>query len=245
MPAKILGRRMQNQIDAELQWPLIKRCCEGGVDERFHAVSPADVREAFEVNDVVVRVGRRFADEHTRGGANRFFHRLIITRRRYRNLDAVAMQHLGEKLPGPAIRIVGYDDVRIVRKHGVQGRRDGGHAAGEEQAVPGTFKGGELLLGDVLGRVAVAPVLLALDASLEVVAQLLSVEKCVGCGLNDRGGERITELWPRLAGVHGEGADAARLLVGSSLSCRNGALAVVFALAAAIHQWSRSRMRST
>src|SRR4029450_9667434 len=142
------------------------------------------------------------------------------------------MQHLGEKLPGPAIRIVRYDDMGIVRKYGVQGRRDRGHAAGEEQAIPGAFKGGELLFGDVLCRVAVAPVLLALDASLKVVAQLLGVEKCVGCGLNDRCGERITELWSRLAGVHGKGADAARLLVGSFMSRRNGALAVVFAVVA-------------
>ena len=167
---------MKNKIDSELHWPLVKRCCEGGVDERLHAVPPANIGEAFQVNDVVIWVGRRLADKHPRGGTNRLCHRLIITRRHYRYLDAVAMQHLGEKLPGPAIRIVRYDDMRIVRKHGVQGRRDGGHAAGEEQAIPGAFKGGELLLGDVLCRVAVTPVLLALDASLKVLAQLLGVE---------------------------------------------------------------------
>src|SRR5206468_12867011 len=115
----------------------------------------------------------------------------------------------------PAVRIIGYEDMGILGEGGVQGRSDWGHAAGEEQAVPGTFKRGQLLLGDVLRRVAVAPVLLALDASLKVVAQLPGVEKCVGCGLNDRCGKRVAELWPRLAGVHGKGADAARLLVGS------------------------------
>ena len=71
MPAKILRRGVQNEVDAEFQRPLVERRRERCVDDRFYAMPPADIGEALEVNDVVVGVGRRFADEHARGRADR------------------------------------------------------------------------------------------------------------------------------------------------------------------------------
>ena len=215
VPAEIFRRRVQHEIDTELQRPLVERRCEGGVDESLHAVAPADVGEAFEVDDAVVWIGRRLADEQPRRRANRLLDRLIIARRHYRDFDAVTMQHLGQKLPGAPVRIVRHDHMGIMRKHGVQGRRDRRHAAGEEQAILGAFQRRQFLLGDALGRIAVAPVLLALDASLKVIVQLLGIGESVGRRLNDRRGQSIAELRPRLTAVHGKGAEAERLAVGA------------------------------
>src|SRR5262249_61387851 len=66
------------------------------------------------------------------------------------------------------------------------------------------LEGGELGLGDALGRIAVPPVLDPLDLAVEVVLQLLGVGKGEGRGLDDRRGERMVRLLPWLAGVHPE-----------------------------------------
>src|SRR5262249_56179207 len=65
--------------------------------------------------------------------------------------------------------------------------------------------------GDAVGRVAVAPVLDPLDLAVEVVLQLLSIGEGEGRGLDDRRGERVARLLPRLAGVHRERARARRI----------------------------------
>ncbi len=112
--------------------------------------------------------------------------RVVVAARHRRALDAVAVQRLVQELAGAAIGVVGDDHVRAARQHREERRRDRGHAAREQQAVLGAFERGELLLGDALRRVAVAAVLLALDAALEVVAQLLRVGERVGRRLHDR-----------------------------------------------------------
>ena len=73
------------------------------------------------------------------------------------------MQHLVQELPRAPVAVVGDDDMGAAREHGEKRRGHRGHAAGEEQAIPGAFQRGQLVLGDPLGRVAVAPVLVALD----------------------------------------------------------------------------------
>ena len=62
MPTEILGGGVQNKINAELQWPLVKGRGKSRIDDRFYAVPPADVGEAIEVKDVVVWVGRRLTN---------------------------------------------------------------------------------------------------------------------------------------------------------------------------------------
>jgi hypothetical protein len=93
-------------------------------------------------------------------------------------------------------------------QQGQQGGRDRGHAAGEQGARAGGLERGELLLGDGDGRVAVAAVLVALEAALEVVAQLGGVAEGEGGGAGDRGGDGVAGLLPGLAGVDGDGAES-------------------------------------
>src|SRR6185369_13178030 len=69
-------------------------------------------------------------------------------------------------------------------------------------------------LGDLLRRVAVAPVLDAVDLAVEVVLQLLGVGEREGRRLHDRRGQRVGRLGPRLAAVHRQGAGPDWLLRG-------------------------------
>ena len=213
MAAQIFGRRVEHEIDAELQRTLVIRRGESRIDQRFNPVPLADGGEALEIDDAIVRIGRRFADQQTSGRTDRLFDCLVVARRHHRDFDAVAVQNLGQKLPRAPIGIVGHDHMRIVRKHGVHRRRHRGHATGKQQAILGAFQRGEFLLGDALGRVAVAAVFFALDAALEVIVQLLGIGERVGRGLHNRRSERIAELGPRLAAVHRQSAEAERFAV--------------------------------
>jgi hypothetical protein len=114
----------------------------------------------------------------------------------------VAVQGLVEELPRAPVAVVGDHHVGAAREHGEERSGHGRHAAREEQTVPRPLERGQLLLGDPLGGVAVAPVLDPLDLAVEVVLQLLGVGERVGGGLHDRGGQRVRRLGPGLAAVH-------------------------------------------
>src|SRR5262249_29841328 len=88
------------------------------------------------------------------------------------------------------------------------------HAAGEQEPRFGALERGELVLGDPLGRVAVAAVFHAIDAAFEVVLELLRARERVRRRLEDRGRERVTRLGSRLAAVHGHRARAERPVPG-------------------------------
>jgi len=111
-------------------------------------------------------------------------------------------QNLQEKLARAPVDVVGHDHVRALREHGEQRRRDRRHAAGEQQRVLGVLQGGQLALRHPLGGIAVAAVLLALDAPLEVIGELGGVGEGVGRGLDDGLGRGRGELGPRLAAVN-------------------------------------------
>ena len=95
----------------------VERRREGCVDDGFYAMATPDIGEALEVNDAVIRVGRRFADERARGRADGLLDRLVIARRNHGDFDTVAVQDLGEKLPGAAVGVVCHDNMRSVRQH--------------------------------------------------------------------------------------------------------------------------------
>src|SRR5215831_12173026 len=134
-----------------------------------------------------------------------------VAGRHRRHLDPVPGEGLVEELPRPAVAVVGDHHVGAPGKHREQRRGHRGHAAREQEAVSGALEGGELGLGDALGRIAVPPVLDPLDLAVEVVLQLLGVGKGEGRGLDDRRGERMARLLPRLTGVHRERARPRRV----------------------------------
>ena len=140
VPAEIFGRRVQHEIDAELQRPLVERRRESRVDQGLDPVPPADVGEALHIDDAIVGIGRRFTDQKPGRRPDRLFDRLIVARRHHRDFDAVAVQSLGQKLPRAPVGIIGHDDMGVMRQHRVQRRRHRRHAAGKEQAVLGAFQ---------------------------------------------------------------------------------------------------------
>ena len=206
MAAEILGGGVDDDIHPELEGALVVGGREGGVDQGLDAVAAADLGEPGEVEDAVVRVRRRLAHQRPRGGPDGVLEGVVVAHGNRGHLDPVAVERLVEELPGAAVAVVGHHHVGAARQHGEQRRRHRGHAAREEQAVLGALEGGELGLGDPLGRVAVAPVLHPIDAPVEVVLELLGVGKRVGRRLHDRGGQGVTGLGPGLAPVHGQGA---------------------------------------
>ena len=128
---------------------------------------------------LVVRISRRFADEHARGRTDRSFYSLIVAGSSHRDFDAITVQHLRQKLTSPAIRVICDNHMRSVRENGKERGRNCGHAAGKQQAIFGAFELRQLLLGDTLRRVAITAVLLALDTSFKMVAKLMRyLQKC-------------------------------------------------------------------
>ena len=53
--AQVLRGRVHDEVDAVLERPLVERRRERRVDDRLHAVAAADLGEALEVEDAVVR----------------------------------------------------------------------------------------------------------------------------------------------------------------------------------------------
>jgi hypothetical protein len=123
---------MQNQIDTELQRPLIKWRRKRRIDNRLYTVPPTDVGKALQINNIIVWIGRRFADQNARGRSDRSFNSLVVAGPSHRHFDAITVQHLSEKLTSPAVRIICDNDMGPMGEHGKQRRRDCGHAAGKE-----------------------------------------------------------------------------------------------------------------
>ena len=160
-----------------------------------------DLGEPLEVDDAVVRVRRRLAEDEARRPPDGLLHPLVVPGGHRRDLDPVPAQDLVEELPGSPVRVVGHDDVGALGEHREERRGDGGHAAREQEALLGALQSRELPLRHALGGVAVPAVLVTLDAALEVVRDLLAVPERVRRGLDDRRRQRAGQLLARLAAV--------------------------------------------
>src|SRR5690606_33094139 len=79
----------------------------------------------------------------------------------------------------------------------------GAHAGREQHRVLAALEGRELALDGAPGGIAVAAVLVALEAALLVGAHLGRVGEGVGRGLVDRGGERVALAMVALAAMDG------------------------------------------
>ncbi len=218
MAPEVLRRRVHDEIDTPVQRPQVVRRGEGGVDHGLHAVRAPDGREPLEVQDAVVGVGRRLAHEDARRRLDRVFQRLVVAGGDRRDLDAVPGQHGVEELTRATVAVVRHDDVGAARQQRVEHGRHRAHPAREQETVRRSFERRELRLRDLLRRVAVPPVVDAgVDLAVEVILQLLAVRPRVGRRLDDRRGERVRGLLPRLAAMDRQGARTGGLLRGLEL----------------------------
>src|SRR4051794_1526953 len=99
MAAEVLRGRMEHEVDAEFQRPLIERCGKSRIDHRLYPMPAADVGESFEIDDAVVRIGWRLTYQYAGRGTQRLFDGLVVARRSHRDFDSITMQRLAEKLP--------------------------------------------------------------------------------------------------------------------------------------------------
>src|SRR5262249_44864840 len=80
--AEVLGARVEHQVDAKFQRPLIGRRRKRRVDQQLHPrVAVADLGQLLEIGDAKVRIGRRLGDDEPRPfGKDRRFQRRVIPR---------------------------------------------------------------------------------------------------------------------------------------------------------------------
>src|SRR5439155_11301198 len=102
---QILGGGMHDEVHAPLERTHVVRGGEGGVDDRLHTVPAAYRREPLEVEDAVVGVRRRLADQHAGGGPDRVLQRLVVAGLHGGDLDAVPVERLVEELARAPITV--------------------------------------------------------------------------------------------------------------------------------------------
>ena len=154
--------------------------------------------EALQIDDAQMRIGRRLADQQLRPGRDGRFHRVVIAGRHLARDDAEARQVLRAELAAAVVTLVEEDDLVAGVQLGHQQADDRRHAAGEQQGRLAPFERRQLALDDLLARIAVAAVLLARLLLLDEVDHRRRVGKRVGRGAEDRIGDRVAGLLPRL-----------------------------------------------
>ena len=80
--SQILGGRVEHKIDPRRDGvPQVVGSRQGRIDQSFDVMAAAEVDESLEIDHTQMWVRRRFADQQTRLGRNRRFHRVVITGR--------------------------------------------------------------------------------------------------------------------------------------------------------------------
>ena len=89
---QVLGGAVGDQVDAELQGPLVEGRGKGGVDDGHDMVPPSDLVELHQVKDVQVGVGGRLGEDEAGVGLDAGLQGLVIAERHDGALDAEALQ---------------------------------------------------------------------------------------------------------------------------------------------------------
>ena len=182
---------------------MVDRRREGRVDDDLDAAGVGGLREGGDVDHAQVGIRRRLGEEELRVRADRGFEGGEVARLDHRRLDAHAREELVDELARAAIAIARHDQMAALRQQRHEGRRRRAHARREEDRLLAALERRDLALDRAPGRVAVAPVLLALALALLVVGDLLRVAEPEGRGLVDRRGDRVGFLLAQLARVDG------------------------------------------
>ena len=205
---EVFRGRVQDEIDPRLERSEVVRRAERGVDERQHAVPPADVGEAFRVDDAQVGICRRLAHEEPRPGRDRRLHRVVVARRHLTESDAESREVPPAELAAAMVALVEEDDLvpRADMRH--EDADQGRHSGGEQHGILATVELGELPFHHLFAGIAVAAVLLARLLLLQEIDDRAGARERVGRRGEDRVGDREAGLLPRLAGMHRGGRGA-------------------------------------
>ena len=143
--AEVLGRRVHDDVGAELERPLQERRGERVVDDDARAALVRDRADAEDVDDGERGVGGRL-DPHQRGAVGPVaLERVEVGEVGDGPLDARRCEHLRHQPEGAAVRVVG-DDHALAGLEQPQHRVLGRHAAGEREAVERALERRQALL---------------------------------------------------------------------------------------------------
>src|SRR6266545_1463323 len=186
MAVQVLGGRMENEMEAELDGTLQDGRGEGPVNRRDEAAASGQIRDEGQIHDLDQRVGRGFDVEPARLPPDRLLElraRLGLHERRH---HTHRLEHVAEETQRAAVKVLGRNDVVARVDMREKGRRDGSHSRREERRILRAFEGRELLLRRSDGRVAFAGVEGIGRAALRRPGERVRVRKGEGRRLKDR-----------------------------------------------------------
>ncbi len=186
--AHVFRRRVENEVEPELDRALEDRCRERVVDEREGTRLAGDPRNGREVHDLQQRVGWRLGPDEPGVRADGAADRTGVGHVDDRRFEPPAREVLRGHLEELVVDVVGKDHVRAGR-HRLKHRGPAGDSRGEDHRRLAAFKSGKGRLETVLRRIAVTDVNVAADL-LGAGPELVVRRKMQRRG--DRAGDRIT-----------------------------------------------------
>ena len=111
MSSQVLGGAVHDQINAKIEWVLVVWCGEGAVDHGAQAVAVGNRNDLFQVNNIEIRIGRRFRKQQPRVGLHCSLDSLRVTRWDHGDLDTQPPQHAIAELPRAPITVSSNDHV--------------------------------------------------------------------------------------------------------------------------------------
>ena len=109
--AEILGRRMQNIVNAILDGPQVVGRCEGGIDQRIHLMLFSNGGEAFQINHAKMWIRWRLGNQQAGIFVDRIFHGFVIAGLDLPSYNTETREVLGTKLSTPVVTLVEKNDL--------------------------------------------------------------------------------------------------------------------------------------
>ncbi len=211
--AKILGSRVQNQVNPKLQRPQIERRRKRRIHQRLHIVALRNLGHPPQVQHAQIRVRGRFGDDEPGRRTNGGFQGHVVTHRHDGAIHPELLEEVQAELARAAIRVVGDHDMSAGLQQRQQSRSHRRHAGRIQHCRFRALKRGQLGLGGGYGGVAIAAILGAAfgrapHSRIHKIAQVGGVLERVGRRLHHRRRERVVGVGPRGPGVHGGGGSA-------------------------------------
>ena len=217
--AQVLGGGVQNDVGTEGERPLQGGSREGAVDEEAGTGGVNSVGEPGEIENLELRVGRRFGPDERRAGGQGGADRALVGEVREDRLHPPARQEVERQLANAGVE-VGVEEDACADGKRLQKRRCSGHAGGEGERRGAAIERRQRFFEAVLGGIAFALV----EPAVERLG-LGPVEESRGevNRRNDRAGLPVGLS----AGVHGE-----------SLEAHSGSLSPASCAASGVGRWA-------
>ncbi len=163
----MLRRRINDDMGAEFEWLLEKRCGENIVDNHFRADLVGELRHAGNIHHFERRVGRAFEEKQLGVRLDRLFPIVEIASVDQRALDTVFGCKRFYHPTAGAKKRAGSNDMVACTQLAHDGGGNGGHAGGKRTGVFRTFQQAHALFEHVIGRACIAGIDEAIRFALE------------------------------------------------------------------------------